>query len=172
MTEQYHPHAQAIGQLLKERRVALGLKQADMLGVGGPSKPTISAWERGKIPTTPNQGTLRAFDAALQWKEGETRRLLDEGITQPQPAIQDLDLSEVIDALGTIMRDTWSYHEGVKGSADLSPELEQLGRGVVARSADLFRKLIEQQASPPTEDKPEAGTSGSHRAPGVPSRRG
>jgi transcriptional regulator with XRE-family HTH domain len=75
-----------LGRLVRERRVDLGLTQAELHSAGGPSPATLYLLESGR------QGSfrpriLRRLERALGWRAGSIRRVLAGG----QPMLADAD---------------------------------------------------------------------------------
>jgi hypothetical protein len=70
------------GRIVQERRVELGLTQAQMVSQGGPSAPTQRKIEDGD-PTI-SAVTLHKLDAPLRWTPGSAARAFHGGDPEPK----------------------------------------------------------------------------------------
>lgn len=66
----------ALAERVRERRVALGLRQSDLEALGGPSNGTVRNIEQA-ARTKYSARTLAQLEAALQWPRGTANRILD-----------------------------------------------------------------------------------------------
>jgi transcriptional regulator with XRE-family HTH domain len=64
-----------LGQLIKERRVDLGLTQAEVSSAGGPSPATLYLLEHGRREFYRPQ-ILRRLERALNWRAGSVNKVL------------------------------------------------------------------------------------------------
>jgi transcriptional regulator with XRE-family HTH domain len=71
-----------LGQLIKERRVDLGLTQAEVSSAGGPSPATLYLLEHGRREYYRPQ-ILRRLERALNWRAGSVNKVL----TGDQPTL-------------------------------------------------------------------------------------
>src|SRR4051812_45414241 len=67
-----------LGRLVRERRVDLGLTQAEVNNAGGPSPATLYLLESGRREFYRPQ-ILRRLERALDWRSGSIQRVLAGG---------------------------------------------------------------------------------------------
>lgn len=72
-----------LSQLIKERRIELGLTQEELRDLGGPTGETVNKYELGRIPKKPQPDTLTGLDTALRWQLGSSLSILNGG--EPAP---------------------------------------------------------------------------------------
>jgi Helix-turn-helix len=77
-----------LAQLIKERRLELGLTQAEVHSAGGPAPATLYLLENG-CRTSFSPQILRRLERALGWRTGSVRRVL----AGERPALIDEDTS-------------------------------------------------------------------------------
>ena len=82
-----------LGGLVRERRTELGLTQAELQSVGGPSPATLYLIEAGRRGSYRPQ-VLRRLERALGWRAGSVRRVLAGG----QPTLEGED--RIVSAAG------------------------------------------------------------------------
>ena len=77
-----------LAQLIKERRLELGLTQAEVHSAGGPAPATLYLLENG-CRTSFSPQILRRLERALGWRTGSIRRVLAGG----RPALIGEDMN-------------------------------------------------------------------------------
>lgn len=88
------PDPGRFGRLIVQRRRALGLTTRDVRNAGGPSTPTLSRLEAGKVDR-PSRDTLAKLDVSLQWVPGSAARTFDGGLPETlEPAPPPTPTSE------------------------------------------------------------------------------
>lgn len=135
-----------LGRALLARRHELGLTQEDVEHVGGPTPPTVSDYEKGRIPSKPWHRTLSGFDAALEWEPGSCAAVLNGGDPTPVAKGHDpgkgrralVDLDEV-SAIAIAARRAARLAEEANG---LSEALLQEIRDLRTSSATLMVSAI------------------------------
>jgi transcriptional regulator with XRE-family HTH domain len=80
--------ATRLGRLIRERRRALKMTQADVQAAGGPSTATLRLIEGGKH-TDFRPGTIQPLETVLQWQPGSIAVILDG--FDPIPVFQEED---------------------------------------------------------------------------------
>lgn len=71
-----------LGRLVRERREDLGLTQAEVHAVGGPSPATLYLIESGQRDSY-RPRVLRALERAIQWRATSVQRVLAGGHPEP-----------------------------------------------------------------------------------------
>lgn len=80
------PHAWArLGQLLKQARLARGLKQSELADLAGVSTASVQSAEAGSKPKTRMPTTLGPIASALGWPAGTVDHVLDGGLPPGPP---------------------------------------------------------------------------------------
>jgi transcriptional regulator with XRE-family HTH domain len=134
-----------LAQLIKERRLELGLTQAQVHSAGGPAPATLYLLENGGRTSFSPQ-ILRRLERALGWRAGSIRRVLAGG----QPALSDEDAS--IPSIHIARADVPDSQAWIVGFRQLSisphEKLFILSRLLEETVAGLNANLIDESASP------------------------
>lgn len=95
------PHAWArLGQLLKQARLARGLKQRELADQANVSTASVQAAEAGAVPKTRMPTTLGPIATALGWPAGSVDKVLDGGDPPTAPSAEgwrDVSVQQQID---------------------------------------------------------------------------
>jgi Helix-turn-helix len=134
-----------LAQLIKERRVDLGLTQAQVHSAGGPAPATLYQLESG-CRTSFSPQILRRLERALGWRAGSVRRVLAGG----RPALNGEDAS--IPSIREIRADIPNSQAWTASFRQLSisphEKLLILSRLLEETIAELNANLIDESASP------------------------
>ena len=134
-----------LAQLIKERRLELGLTQAEVHSAGGPAPATLYLLENG-CRTSFSPQILRRLERALGWRTGSIRRVLAGG----RPALIGEDMS--IPSIHETRADVPNSQAWMASFRQLpiSPheKLLILSRLLEETIAGLNANLIDESASP------------------------
>ena len=134
-----------LAKLIKERRLDLGLTQAQVHSAGGPAPATLYLLENG-CRTSFSPQILRRLERALGWRAGSIRRVLaggrpaldDEGASIPSIRENRADLPDSQAWMASFRQLPISPHE----------KLLILSRLLEETIAELNANLIDESASP------------------------
>lgn len=99
MTRDSHAWAR-LGQLLKQARLARGLKQAELADLAYVSTASVQSAEAGTVPKTRMPTTLGPIATALGWAAGTIDHVLDGGLppdVAPGDGWQDVSVQKQLD---------------------------------------------------------------------------
>jgi hypothetical protein len=134
-----------LAQLIKERRLELGLTQAQVHSAGGPAPATLYLLENG-CRTSFSPQILRRLERALGWRAGSIRRVLVGG----RPALSGEDAS--IPSIHMTRADVPDSQAWIVGFRELSisphEKLLILSQLLEETIAVLNTNLIDESASP------------------------
>jgi hypothetical protein len=134
-----------LAKLIKERRLDLGLTQAQVHSAGGPAPATLYLLENG-CRTSFSPQILRRLERALGWRAGSIRRVLaggrpeldDEGASIPSIRENRADVPDGQAWMASFRQLSISPHE----------KLLILSRLLEETIAELDANLIDESASP------------------------
>jgi hypothetical protein len=134
-----------LAKLIKERRLDLGLTQAQVHSAGGPAPATLYLLENG-CRTSFSPQILRRLERALGWRAGSIRRVLaggrpvldDEGASIPSIRENRADVPDSQAWMASFRQLSISPHE----------KLLILSRLLEETIAELNANLIDESASP------------------------
>ena len=134
-----------LAQLIKERRMELGLTQAQVHSAGGPAPATLYLLENG-CRTSFSPQILRRLERALEWRAGSIRRVLAGG----RPALNGEDAG--IPSIHATRADVPDGQAWIVGFRQLSisphEKLLILSHLLEEIIAGLNANLIDESASP------------------------
>jgi transcriptional regulator with XRE-family HTH domain len=134
-----------LAQLIKDRRLELGLTQAQVHSAGGPAPATLYLLENGGRTSFSPQ-ILRRLERVLGWRVGSIRRVLAGG----RPALSGEDASiPSIHITRADVPDSQAWTASFR-QLSISPheKLSILSRLLEETIAELNANLIEESASP------------------------
>jgi DNA-binding XRE family transcriptional regulator len=134
-----------LAQLIKERRLELGLTQAQVHSAGGPAPATLYLLENG-CRTSFSPQILRRLERALGWRAGSIRRVLAGG----RPALSGEDSGiPSIHVTRADVPDSQAWMASFR-QLSISPQekLLVLSRLLEETIAGLNANLIDESASP------------------------
>lgn len=143
---------QRVGRIVRALRRRLGWRQGDLATKAGCSQATVSATERGHLPSVPIlRRILAALDASLvieiRWRAGALDSLLDEDHAALVAAV-----TRFLAAAGWDVRVEVTYNEfGDRGSVDILAFMASIGvllvieiKTEIAAVEETLRKLDEK----------------------------
>lgn len=159
--------AQRLGRLVRARRKALKLTQADVQKVDGPSTATLRLIEGGKH-TDFRGGTGASLESAIQWRPGSIDKILAGGdpITVESPEVNWINFNDPeapeerqrAEGVWHVVSHTWSLADKVIEElrrSDPSPALvESVRRLVMVLGAYIAGQVMESDA--PRQDRDRA----------------
>lgn len=162
--------AQRLGRLVRARRKALKLTQADVQKADGPSTATQRLIEGGKH-TDFRGGTGSGLESALQWQPGSIDAILAGGDPTPLSSApqQVRDTSDDRDhhvlELLPVAEMTWRYVNELADSPDGDPlRWEKSARAVIATADTLTDALLRAKVGPEARPLIQEMSHQSHQA--------
>jgi hypothetical protein len=141
------PDWDRLAELVRERRVELGMTQEDARSAGGPSTATMRLLE-GALQRSYQPSTLRDLEKVLQWERGSVRRILAGG---------DPSHASAFPSLPSL---TAPPSPAASGEAWAGPDLDQIPElaEAVKPYLEIIRTLADAAGVQP-EDAPPAGSA-------------
>ncbi|NLG54527.1 MAG: helix-turn-helix domain-containing protein [Rhodococcus sp.] len=92
-------------EIVRQRRLALGLRQEEVRDAGGPALRRQTQIEQG-VPPVPSVSTLARVDKSLQWAPGSAARTLQGGLPLPAqtPQITEEDVERRVNLALALQR--------------------------------------------------------------------
>lgn len=115
----------SIGQVIRQRREALGMTQDQVAEQVGISKPYLSNIETGRAKNPPTAGVLRRLEAVLGFEDTVLTKAADLART-PVPVRQEHEmLAAQLNKYRSVLKDLLAARQG-QGAANIEELLEQI----------------------------------------------